>query len=56
MIWHYSMECVHTNTQETYYYINEATTYISVRHIETLHQEDLTNYHFDIQEKIIQIL
>ena len=38
------MECVHTNTQETYYYINEAATYISVRHINTLHQEDLTNY------------
>jgi len=31
------MECVHTNTQETYYYINEANTYISVKHIKTLH-------------------
>jgi len=39
------MECVHENTQETYYYINEATTYISMRHIKTKGEEDLTNYH-----------
>ena len=39
------MECVHANTQETYYYINEATTYISMRHIKIEGEEDLTNYH-----------